>query len=142
MFDSFLNYLANVKRDSLLEHQQTLDFIIQNYSLIPTVITTLNSRCLSIFLCIAQMLKSSTVDFLDTTALMTACRWSNATSSIETVQLLLDYGVNINHQDKFGNTALMTSLVYYHEKSVEIVKLLLEYYQILPCNKLTKVFSV
>ncbi|CAF1532423.1 unnamed protein product, partial [Rotaria sordida] len=60
---------ANVKRDDLLEHQQKIDHLIQKYNLIATVISTPNSRCLSLFLCIAHILKSNTVDFLDTTAL-------------------------------------------------------------------------
>jgi hypothetical protein len=66
---SFYLYLANVKRDDLLQHQQTLDHLIQKYSLIPTIIPTSNPRCLSLFLCIAQIFKSNAADFLDTSAL-------------------------------------------------------------------------
>ncbi|CAF0945037.1 unnamed protein product [Adineta steineri] len=60
---------ANVKRDDLLQHQQTLDHLVQKYNLIPTIIPPSNTRCLSVFLCIAHILKSSAVDFLDTSAL-------------------------------------------------------------------------
>lgn len=56
-----------MKRDDLLQHQQTLDQIIQKYNLIPTNLSTSNSRCLSLFLSIAQIFKSNnpTNDILD-----------------------------------------------------------------------------
>jgi hypothetical protein len=67
--------LANVKRDDLLQHQQTLDQWIQTYNLIPTHSTTKsNVRCLSLFLSIAQLFKSNAADFLDTTALANQIR--------------------------------------------------------------------
>jgi hypothetical protein len=67
--------LANVKRDDLLQHQQTLDHLVQKYSLIPTIISSpSNSRCLSLFLSIAQIFKSTTADFLDTSALANRIR--------------------------------------------------------------------
>lgn len=53
----------------MLEHQQTIDHLIQKYNLIPTIVSTPNPRCLSLFLSIAYILKSSTIDFLDTSAL-------------------------------------------------------------------------
>jgi hypothetical protein len=65
----YLLILANVKRDDLLQHQQTLDHLIQKYNLIPTIISSSNPRCLSLFLSIAQIFKSNTADFLDTTGL-------------------------------------------------------------------------
>jgi hypothetical protein len=58
-----------VKRDDLLQHQQTLDHLIQKYNLIPTVISSSTPRCLSLFLSIAQIFKSNTADFLDTSGL-------------------------------------------------------------------------
>lgn len=69
-------YLANVKRDDLMQHQQNLDQIIQKYNLAPTNNSSGNSRTLSLFLSIAQIFRStgSTSDILDISGLANQIR--------------------------------------------------------------------
>jgi ankyrin repeat protein len=66
-------------------------------------------------------------DLEDRSALMLAARYSNTTSNIGTVKLLLDSGANVN-QDINGWSVLMFASKYSgRESNVETVKLLLEY---------------
>jgi ankyrin repeat protein len=74
--------------------------------------------------------KQYDVDFQDDTkwtALMYAASYSNATSNIETVKLLLESGANVNLQNDTNSTALMIAARYSNTTSnLETVKFLLE----------------
>ena len=62
------------------------------------------------------------------TVLMLASQYSNGSSSIETVKLLLSSkGISVNLQDKYGYTALMWASIFSGvSSSIETVKLLLD----------------
>ena len=63
----------------------------------------------------------------DSTALMLASRYSNDTSSLETVKTLIDAGANLDLQKKDGWTALMMASRYSNDaSSLETVKTLID----------------
>lgn len=76
-----------------------------------------------------QLMPESLADInnLKWTLLHIACRNSNTFSTVETVKLLIDNGININATTKNNNTALVFAVNYScADSNIETVKLLLD----------------
>lgn len=88
--------------------------------------TTSNSLPLAKLLidCNVNIFESSTNNKLN--ALMIACKRYDTTRDIKLISLLLDSGIDINHKDKYGNTALMQLCKSDIDKNFDLIKFLID----------------